>query len=312
MKKQLLLFALMLLPLVVSAHDIEVNNTDGVTIYYNYINGGTELEVTYKGDVWTSSSEKYQDNVVIPEEVSYMNNILKVTRIGLSAFAYSRELTSVKIPNSVTNIDKYAFGQCRSLTSITIPNSVTNIGHGAFQGCSGLTSVTIPSIVTSIGNSAFASCFGLTSVTIGNSVTNIGAKAFSQCSRLTSVTIPNSVMSIGSDAFYGCSDLYSVTFGSGLTSVGNNAFSDCSSIKKVIVSDIAAWCGISFANEYANPLYYSQRLYKDKSTEIQNLVIPNGVVNIRDYTFYGCSGLTSVTIPNSVTSIGGLAFAECI
>ena len=51
MKKQLLLLAMILLPMVASAHDIEVKNADGVTIYYNYINDGTELEVTFR-EIW--------------------------------------------------------------------------------------------------------------------------------------------------------------------------------------------------------------------------------------------------------------------
>ncbi len=70
MKKQLLLFVLMLLPMVASAYDIEVENADGVTIYYNYITDATELEVTYK----TTSYNSYSGNIVIPEEVTYMNS----------------------------------------------------------------------------------------------------------------------------------------------------------------------------------------------------------------------------------------------
>ena len=128
MKKQLLLFAMILLPLVASAHDIEVQNADGVTIYYNYINNGTELEVTFRGSNYYSYSNEYQGNVVIPEEVTYMNRTRKVTSIG-----------------------DYAFRDCSGLTSVTIPNSVTSIGNYAFSGCSGLTSVTIPNSVTSIG-----------------------------------------------------------------------------------------------------------------------------------------------------------------
>ena len=86
MKKQLLLFAMILLPLVTSAHDIEVKNADGVTIYYNYINNGTELEVTFRGSKYDSYSNEYQSNVAIPEEVTYMNRTRKVTSIGSNAF----------------------------------------------------------------------------------------------------------------------------------------------------------------------------------------------------------------------------------
>ena len=178
MKKHLLLLAMILLPLVASAHDIEVNNADGVTIYYNYINDGTELEVTFRGSKSDSYSNEYQGNVAIPEEVTYMNRTRKVTSIGSWAFEDCSGLTSVTIPKSVTSIGESAFYYCSSLTSVTIPNSVTSIGNFAFYYCKGLTSVTIPNSVTSIGKYAFANCSGLTSVTIGSGVTSIGYRAF--------------------------------------------------------------------------------------------------------------------------------------
>ena len=81
MKKQLLLFAMILLPLVASANDIEVKNAQGVTIYYNYINNGTELEVTFRG-ISPNTYNEYTGIVVIPEEVTYMNRTHKVTSIG--------------------------------------------------------------------------------------------------------------------------------------------------------------------------------------------------------------------------------------
>ena len=133
MKKQLLLLVILLSMVGTKAwaYNIAVENADGVTIYYNYINDGKDLEVTYK----TSNYNSYSGSVVIPEEVTYMNRTRKVTSIGNTAFA-----------------------NCISLTSITIPNSVTSIGNSAFYGCSGLTSVTIPNSVTSIGNYAFMRC----------------------------------------------------------------------------------------------------------------------------------------------------------
>ena len=109
------------------AYDFKVENADGVTIYYNYINDGKELAVA-KGDYIGSV-------VVIPEEVTYMNRTRKVTSIGEQAFYYCSYLTSVTIPNSVTSIGASAFANCSGLTSVTIPNSVTSIGEAAFRDC---------------------------------------------------------------------------------------------------------------------------------------------------------------------------------
>ena len=152
MKKFLLSTLLLALPLLASAaYDIAVKNSDGVTIYYNYYNNGTELEVT-KG------SSSYSGVVNIPEEVTYMSRTRKVTSIGSSAFYKCTHLSYVFIPNSVTSIGSNAFYNCTDLASMTISNSVTSIGSNAFNKCTSLTYVTIPNSVTSIGSNAFSGC----------------------------------------------------------------------------------------------------------------------------------------------------------
>ena len=111
--------------------------------------------------------------------------------------------------------------------------------------------------------------------------------------------------------YYGCSGLTSVTIPNSVTSIGNDAFNGCSSLKKVIVPDIAAWCNISFDGEDANPLYYAKHIYSGENTEITDLVIPNSVTSIGGSAFKNCINLTSIIIPNSVTSIGSSAFSGC-
>ena len=207
---------------------------------------------------------------------------------------------------SVTSIGYNAFYSCSGLTSVTIPTGVTYIREKAFDDCSGLTSVTIPNSVTYIGGWAF-SCSGLTSVTIGNSVTSIGVSAFYVCRCLTSITIPNSVTSIGGDAFRGCSGLTSVTIGNSVTSIGESAFYGCSSLTSINVAS-----GNTHYSSIDGVLYnYVQDTLIQCPGAKTSVTIPNSVTSIGESAFDGCRGLTSVTIPNSVTSIGGGAFYGC-
>ena len=233
--------------------------------------------------------------------------------IGSSAFEGCTGLRTLYLnsANSLTSIGDRAFYGCSGLTDVTIPNNVTSIGNYAFSGCSDLTSVTIGNNVTTIGNYAFSGCSDLTSVTIPNSVTSIGNSAFRGCSGLTSFTIPNSVTSISQNTFYGCTSLASITIPGSVTSIEAGAFSGCPGLNKVVVTDIAAWCGIEFASYNDNPLSIAKHLYSDDYKEIIDLIIPNSVTSIGNYAFYGCSGLTDVTIPNTVKSIGAGSFSHC-
>ena len=228
----------------------------------------------------------------------------KLSSIESDAFRYTG-LTSVTIPNSVTSIGEGAFFGCSSMTSITIPNSVTSIGLGAFGDCTGLTSPVYNAHIFAFMPTSYSGAY-----TIPDGIESIAGGAFNGCNGLTSVTIPNSVTSIGKGAFYGCSSMTSITIPNSVTSIGSSAFDECYALTAVHISDLAAWCKISFGSESANPLSRTHTLYLNGKL-VTDLVIPNSVTSIERNAFYHCTSLTSVTIPNSVTSIGNSAFYRC-
>ena len=234
--------------------------------------------------------------------------ILLLTLLGgTTLHAYDAEIDGIYYNFSgdkaeVTRKEVLSGGIVRGIVSysgvVDIPETITSdgktytvsmIGSFAFNQCTGLTKVVIPNSVTIIKGYAFSGCTGLSTVVMGEGVTVIEEAAFFRCPSLTSITIPSSVISIGGGAFSGC----------GLT--------------KVIVPDIAAWCDISFNvnDASSNPLYIAHHLYSDETTEIKNLIIPEGVTSIGGCAFLGCTMLTNVSIPKSVTSIGTGAFQEC-
>ncbi|MCH3923543.1 MAG: leucine-rich repeat protein [Bacteroidales bacterium] len=200
------------------------------------------------------------------------------------------------------------------ITSSTSPYTV-EVFSGSGQYYSG--SINIPSTVshsgttynvTSIGGHAFHGFSGLTSITIPNSVTSIGEYAFSGCSGLTSVTIGNSVTSIGEYTFFCCSSLDSIIIPNSVTSIGKDAFRGCIGLTAINVDNAntrySSLNGVLYSKLQDTLVYCPARRYG-------LFTIPNSVTSIYGYAFANCYGLTSITIPNSVTSIGKDAFWGC-
>ena len=290
MKKQLLLFFLMMLPLVASADPVII---DGIG--YNLTAETKQAEVL--GVI------EYSSSVVIPEKVTYESVEYSVTSIGDYAFQMNSALTSITIPNSVTSIGKQAFYLCKGLTSVSIPNSVTSISQEAFQDCSGLTSVNIPNSLKWIEKETFQRCKNLTSITIPNSVTMIGEDAFESCSGLTSLTIPNSVTNISEEAFEGCSGLTSITVEEGNSKYDSR--DNCNAIIVTGTNQLLLGCQNTII---PNSVTSIGNYAFDRCSGLTSVTIPNSVTSIGYNAFSNCFNLTSVTIPNSVTSIKSFAF----
>ena len=372
LKSLLLTLALLLCSFSASAHDFEVdgiyyNITDSekLTVEVTY-RGSSDSEYSdeYTGSIILPETVTYNSQIYSVKNIGdcafrACRNLISitipnsVTSIGYFAFGDCYNLTSITIPYSVKNIGDDAFFSCDKITSVhisdiaawcsikfgssysnplrhakllyidgkevtelIIPYGVTSIGDYAFQYLSSLTSVTIPNSVTSIGEGAFCGCSKLNSINIPDGITTIDIGTFSYCSSLTSITIPNSVTSIGESAFCGCSKLNSINIPDGVTTIDRLAFYGCTSLP---VEN-----NVLYADKWAvgvddNSL--SQYTLKDDTkglsstfyecSELTSITIPNSVTSIGESAFYYCSSLATIAIPNSVTTIGNHAFYGC-
>ena len=302
--------------------------TDG-----SYYIGTTSINLNTEGEVFTIEwRDNYGNTYEYPmSENSIGNSIYDASTHTLQIFTNNgfrdvpEDVENVIIYDGVTTISDSAFEDCTSLTSIIIPDSVTSIGVGAFAHCTALTSIIIPDNVTSIGVGAFAHCTALTSVTIGNGVSSIGYEAFYNCTSLTTITIPDGVTSIGSQAFSGCDSLTKINIPDGVTSIGSSAFNGCDSLNYnsydnalYLGNDTNPYVVLIRAKDYNinSCTIYSQTkvIYKsafEDCTSLTSIIIPDSVTSIGWGAFYNCYSLTSINIPDSVTSIGGSAFSNC-
>ncbi len=304
----------------------EIGGLPVTAIGNNAFQGCTGLtSVTIKGNnLKTIGTEAFRKctglkTVTIPSSV---------TSIGDKAFCECAGLEgTVTIPSGVTVIGESVFGGCAKLTGVTIPEGVTSIGDGAFGYCSSLSTITIPSGVTTIGEAAFAGCTGLTSVTIPSGVTSIGASAFAGCTALTKVTSNiEKPFAIGSDVFdedvktsatlivpKGTKETYAAaegwkeftTIDDGTTGDGDNDDDDDDDDSILTYKQVSGGLEVSGITSG-----YSGSIVIPETASINGGDAQN-VISIGASAFKDCTGLTSVTIPSSVTNIDAYAFAGC-
>ena len=288
--------------------------------------GDFEYDVLDSGTVKITKYNGNAEKVDIPKTIEGKS----VTSIGESAFINCKNLTSITIPNSVTKIGMTAFLGCSNLTGVTLPNGLTEINYGIFEYCTSLVKITIPNSVKEIGYAAFGDCSSLTDIVIPNSVENIAGRAFENCSNITSITMPNSVTSIGEVTFGGCSSLTDIVIPNSVTEIGWNAFDDCESLTRITIPNSVTSIGsnafinctaltaINVASQNKNYTSENGVLFNKDKTELicypggktdNHYEIPNSVTSIGSSAFYGCSKLTSIFIPDSVS--GKIEFGSC-
>lgn len=318
--------------------------TDGTISLDAYTGSAAKLSIPQKLDgktVTALGTALFSDN----EKLESVTVPSGVKAIGGSAFAGCTKLRSVTLPASITALGTtghgFVFLGCKSLESVTLPKNIKVLESGLFRGCESLKSVSIPSGTTTINSAVFSGCKALTQINIPASVTTIDDHAFDECPLLAaftvddananfsifdgmlcnksqtrlvrcpeakqSVSIRSSFVEIAPAAFNGCAKLTALTIPSTISNIGEMAFVGCDKLKSIYVNA-------------ANKNYSSfdgMLFNKDRTTLVccpggktTGLEIPQSVTEIGCGAFYGCTSLTSITLPGSVSTIGEFAFAH--
>ncbi|MBQ9117017.1 MAG: leucine-rich repeat domain-containing protein [Clostridia bacterium] len=230
-----------------------------------------------------------------------------VERIGEGAFYGCVGLKKASLPEGIKEIGAWAFSGCSSLYAVNMPSSLNEVGDFAFNDCSALESIRVPEGVKVLSRGIFRNCAALSDITLCEGLVVIGESAFFGCTSIFDPVIPDSVTTISDRAFYGCSTLDKLDLSKNVTEIGECVFAFCDLLRYV-------WMN------YYNPVYLSVDNYvvNKETQEIvfgtrYSRVIPDdgSVTSIADKAFWGCTLLSSITIPGSVTSVGDQAFANC-
>ena len=289
--------------------------------------------------------------------------------IGSCAFYNCTGLTEIILPDSLTTIGSSAFRGCTGLTEITLAENLTAIGNAAFYNCTGLTRIHFNAAqMADLSSSNYVFSYagqsgdGIT-VTVGSGVTkipaylfypyssanhlpkitavefaensvceSIGSYAFNGNTQLTGIILPKSLQSIGSAAFAGCSKL-TIGFEAETLpeSLGSNWRGDClyflGSPRIVTVAD--ATYVIQSADRAVLSRYYGSattfsvesrvadvpvveicdNVFRSNS-KLTTVILPEGLTTIGNYAFEYCSALTEINFPQGLTTIGRYAFRE--
>jgi hypothetical protein len=191
---------------------------------------------------------------------------------------------------------------------MTIPGTVVSVGSAAFQGCTGL--IKVENGISYVDKWAIGCDKTTTTAILRNDTIGIADYAFNGCAATTSVILNEGVRYIGSYAFRNCTALLSVSVPSSLTYSDQFAFEGCEALERVNITDISAWCSITFEDIMANPLYFSSGFYIN-DVAVTEIVIPDGTTIIENFAFAGGNMLTSISVPDSITYIGKSAFHSC-
>ena len=219
--------------------------------------------------------------------------------------AYTGPGGAITIPSNVTSIAGGVFASNSSISSVTIPATVTSMGTAVFYDCTGLISISLDANVGSIPSQTFYNCTSLTSVALNSSISAIGAQAFAECTSLSSISLPSTVNSIGEKAFYGCASLTTITIPAAVTSIGGSAFDGCVKLGSFSVAAGNGTYAVSDGCLYNKSLTRLIRCPQGKAA----VKLANTIQTIGSGAFDNCRSVTSLALPESVTTIEANAFS---
>lgn len=259
-----------------------------------------------------------------------------LTSIGTSAFYHCVALPTIRIPNSVTTIGDYVFEDCAGLRSVILPTQLTEIRPYAFANCSLLVSISMPASLTMIHRSAFANCTSLQTVAIPNNVEYIGEGAFAGCTSLSNVRLPNSLVDVGEGIFEGCTSLIRpvytqqlfiympptyqgyYTIPNGIEAIIEGAFAGCTGLTNIKIPASVQFIDEEEFSDCTNlPVVEGIRYADTYLAEVVDKYLPSYTVRtgtrwIAEEAFAWLNGMTTVTLPASLTTIGEEAFLQCM
>lgn len=266
---------------------------------------GTEIlkgDIVYYIEPYTANGEHVikTDNEIgdyMFYQLSTLENVIlpdRAYKIGINAFGGCEKLKSVTIPDGVTEIGPGGFDSCLNLRNITLPENLKKIGDSCFRE-SALEEIVIPNSVDTLSGYSFAWMNNLQKVTFPTALKCIEYNAFYKCPLLQEVLIPEHTLTIEKKAFFGCGMLYKLTLPVGIENIGEYAFSECPLLSSVIIPNNFVQIGMGAFER----------------TGLTSVELPEGITSIESNTFYLCEKLKTVSLPESLRSIGSGAFLKC-
>lgn len=217
-----------------------------------------------------------------------------VTAIGPAAFAEASGLGTLTLPATLKSVGVGAFAECEDLSTVHVCCEDAVFERGVFFRCGKLTSVDFSDGVTALGQSMFAYS-GLIHIRIPGSVKTVGSGCFSDCYSLASVELEEGITTLENGVFASCYDLQWVELPSTVTEIPDSLFNECYALSSVTIRGPITAIGDSAFS----------------STALSSIELPETLTSIGSMAFDEVTELTSVYIPDSVTYIGGQAFGDC-